>query len=371
MKIAQVITRSDTLGGASAHVRDLTQVLRDEGHEVCVFVGGAGPIIELFRAKGICVKSVSYLVREVSVFKDVKAFFQLSQMLKVYAPDIIACHSAKAGLIGRLAAWRLKIPVVYTAHGWPFTKGVPKLRAHVYRLVEKLMANKTSQIITVSKYDRDLALSRNVSHVSKLNVILNGVPDEPDSYKDKSVGKVDTKPLNILMVARFQRPKNFQLLLESLLLVDHKNWILHLVGDGPDLASIKMLSKQLGIEQKVAFLGWRNDVAALLQQADIFTLISDWEGLPLSILEAMRMGLPVIGSDVGGVKEALTHKECGLLVSNNNKHGIADAFQLLLSDSDLRNTMGRNGRARYEAHFSDINMARQTLVVYQKAINGN
>ncbi|MBF7072250.1 glycosyltransferase family 4 protein [Glaciecola sp. MH2013] len=367
MKIAQVITRSDTLGGASAHVRDLTIALVEEGHEVCVFVGGHGVLVAQFQEIGIQVKSVSTLVRELSPLNDFKAYFALKTLLADFSPDIVACHSAKAGLLGRLAASRLNLPVVYTAHGWPFTEGVPNFSAKLYKYIEKFMANYCDKIIAVSNYDKELAIKYAVADTSQLQVIWNGVPDTT-SVVAKTCSERDTSIPTILMLARFEQPKNFSLLLNSLSAIENSVWQAKFVGDGPDLLAVKALCDELNLSHKVTFLGWRKDIPQLLADADIFTLISDWEGLPLSILEAMRAGLPVIASDVGGVKEAVDHKQSGLLVSNKQTRTIVNAFEQLLNDELLRKTMGSNGRARFNSLFTVERMTKKTLNVYSEVI---
>ncbi|MDT0582709.1 glycosyltransferase family 4 protein [Brumicola blandensis] len=367
MKIAQVITRSDTLGGASAHVRDLSNALIAQGHEVCVFVGGDGPLNELFERNKIPIKSVTSLVRELSPANDFKAYFELKKLLADYSPDIVACHSAKAGLLGRLAASKLNLPVVYTAHGWPFTEGVPNLRASIYRYVETFMANFCNNIITVSDYDKKLAVRHAVADESKIRVIWNGVPEDSLIQNRESKDSATLIP-TILMIARFEQPKNFSLLLRALSGLTDLKWQAKFVGDGPDLTTVKSLCDELSLNERVSFLGWRNDIANLLSEADIFTLISDWEGLPLSILEAMRAGLPVIASDVGGVKEAVEHEQSGLLVSNKQVEEITTALQQLLTGKALRKDMGNKGRERFNTFFTVEKMTEATLSVYQQAI---
>ena len=370
MKIAQIITRSDTLGGASVHVRDLSKKLAEQGHEVCVFVGGDGPIISLFRNEGITTLSVMNLVRELSPLSDIKAYFQLKKMMCEFAPDIIACHSAKAGLIGRLVARRLSVPSVYTAHGWPFTQGVPRLKASFYRLVEKAMAKLTSRIIAVSNYDKKLALTTGVAQSELVDVVWNGVSDVSQPVNTDVPIKHKQIPV-IVMVARFESPKNYRLLLESLFHIKNEEWCAKLIGDGPDLESVKSFASELGLIGRVEFLGWRSDTCDILRNADIFALISNWEGLPLSILEAMQCRLPVVASDVGGVSEAVINDETGILVSNDNMASVVLALKKLVLDKNIRVTMGELGRARYESLFTVEKMVSQTFAVYERAVEKN
>ena len=145
---------------------------------------------------------------------------------------------------------------------------------------------------------------------------------------------------------------------------------LSFVGDGPQLAAVRDESRQLGIGESVSFLGERFDIAAILSQAHIFALASNWEGFPLSILEAMRAGLPVIASDVGGVAEAVVDGVTGFLIPSGDLNALQARLSTLVESPSLRRTMGKSGRARYEADFTLEQMLQKTLAVYQKALLG-
>ena len=125
MHIVYVLTRSDTRGGAQVHVRDVACELVKRGHEVTVLIGGEGPFLRELEQYGIPYHVVPSLHREISFRKDVIAFFSLMRLFRRLQPALVCVHTSKAGVLGRVAAWCLRLPVVFTVHGWAFSKGVP------------------------------------------------------------------------------------------------------------------------------------------------------------------------------------------------------------------------------------------------------
>jgi glycosyltransferase involved in cell wall biosynthesis len=169
------------------------------------------------------------------------------------------------------------------------------------------------------------------------------------------------------MVARIAPPKNFICLFDGLKNIPH-NYSLCIVGDGPDLPNIKDYAFKTGISDKVLFMGSRNDVAEVLSKSDLFILSSDWEGFPISILEAMRAGLPVVASRVGGIAEAVDDKSSGYLVERMDCGGLQTAIENLLSDINKRKEMGKNGRERYQEQFTTNTMLIKIQAVYDQLI---
>lgn len=364
MKIVYVITRSDVLGGASVHLLDLAAGAQAKGHDVVIGVGAeseTGVLFDRAVSMGLKCHGLRNLVREISVVKDLLCFFELRKFFKLTKPDVVHVHSSKAGVIGRLAAKSLSIPVVFTAHGWAFTEGVSVKRQAFYRWIETQLSKISNKIITVSEYDRQLALSQNVATEEVLITIHNGVPEITPATTKRS----DDATVNIIMVARFEKPKNQTAVLQALADIEIQNWHLELVGDGPELAKCVLLAEQLTIAKKVTFSGACSDVAVRLGNSDIFVLISDWEGLPLTILEAMRSNLPVIASDVGGVAESIDDGVTGILVPRDFTVALRNALVQLLQSQGERESMGYKAREKFEQEFTFDLMLRKTLDVYQ------
>ena len=363
LRIAQVLTRSDTIAGAQVHVRDLSMALKSRGHEVTVLVGGNGPFCEDLRRNEIPHRSVSSLVRSIDPVHDPLAVVELRRCFKELQPDLVATHSSKAGWLGRLAARSLGLPVTYTAHGWSFTPGHRPGVATFFGFVEMLVAPFTTRIITVSEHDRMLALRKRVGRADQITTVHYGVPAIDDSLW--AIPERD--PPHIVMVARFEAQKDHQTLLRALAELRALEWTLELIGDGPREARMRALAQDLGIADRVQFSGLRRDVADRLARAQIFALITNWEGFPISILEGMRAGLPVIASDVAGSPESVQDGRTGLIVPPRDVAATKAALEQLLRSSALRKAMGAAGRRRFEENYTFDKMVDSTIAVYRDA----
>lgn len=362
MRIAYVITKSDLYGGAHVHLLDLATAMRSAGHDVTVLAGGNGPLFDELSRRGITYHRLRHLVRPIRPWQDLRAVGELRRILASISPDIVAAHSSKAGLIGRFVARTLHIPVVFTAHGWSFTDGVAQNARRVYRTLERLAAPWADKIITVSDYDRQLAIVQRVAPEQKLITIHNGVHDVPSALHAAPA----QHPPKIVMVARFDPQKDHELLVRALSELRNLEWSLELIGDGPLRPRVEELSITLGIQDRVHFAGARRDIAARLATAQLFVLTSNWEGLPLTILEAMRAGLPVIASNVGGICEAVRDGINGFLVPRGNVEILKERLIVLMTEPAIRERMGQEGRGLYEAEFTFDRMFEKTLSLYQE-----
>ena len=363
MNVLILITRGDTIGGAQMHVKDIAKKLQDNGHEVTVLFGKEGGFSKLLDQLGIHYYVVNNLVREINVLQDLKALKSIVNKIKSIQPDIIAIHSSKTGIIGRLAAKITATPVVFTAHGWAFTEGVSPKKRMLYRWIEKFGMFFSDKVITVSHYDKQLALKNGVGSDKKIVTIQNGINDVNKRFSSLPV---KSSP-NIIMVARFQNQKDHISLIKALHRLKELEWKLQLVGeDGGLQQSVKDLVIELEMNERIEFLGNRSDVDTLLSHSHIFVLTSFWEGLPLSILEAMRAGLPVIASNVGGVNEAVIHGETGSVV--NDFESLVKSLEELIRSSVKREEMGRLGRKRYVRYFTFDRMYDSTYSLYQEVI---
>jgi len=245
---------------------------------------------------------------------------------------------------------------VFTAHGWPFSSGTPLARKLVTLPVEWLMAPLTDGIINVSEWDQALALRYRVGRRTAHAVVHNGVRELPP------VRRVSRESFVVTMVARFDRQKAQALLIRAL---PHVSNDVHLkfLGDGPSRAACEALARELGVEHRINFVGNSSRVAEELAASDAFALISHYEGFPISILEALRAGLPVLASRVGGVPEAVIDGQNGLLVDNEVAL-IAAALRTLHADPSARLRMGENARLSFEARFTDTVMMGKIERVY-------
>jgi glycosyltransferase involved in cell wall biosynthesis len=281
-------------------------------------------------------------------------------------PDLVCTHSSKAGVLGRLAAHRCGIPSVFTAHGWAFTEGVPAGKRRFYADVERLAARCTSKIICVSDYDRSLALRWRVAREEQLVTVHNGIPDVgEDLVAQPGTGT----PVRVIMVARFATQKDQDLLIRAVAaLKGVPDFEVELVGDGPLMQQSQALAAKLGASDRVSFSGAQTDVVRRLARSHVFVLASRSEGLPLTVLEAMRAGLPVIASDVGGVSEAVEDGITGFLVPRGDEESLRQRLRWLLQRPEERVRMGRAGRERFLQQFTVERMVRRTEGVYREVL---
>jgi glycosyltransferase involved in cell wall biosynthesis len=175
-------------------------------------------------------------------------------------------------------------------------------------------------------------------------------------------------PARLIMVARFGAQKDHATLLHALAGLQTHDWELDLIGDGPLVSQMESLSASLGLARRVHFLGQRTDVSQILAQAQISLLVSNWEGFPLSILEAMRAGVPVVASSVGGIGESVRDGETGYLVPRGDVGVLRDRIGRLLTTPALRVRLGSSGRTRYEQHFTLDRSVAKTLAVYRSVV---
>lgn len=359
-RLLYLVTRAER-GGAQAHVLDLAIGMKGL-FEAEVATGEEGFLTEACRRQGIPVHVVPHLEREIKPFADLRGLRELIELMRRTQPDIVHAHTFKAGFLGRFAARRLKIACVYTVHMWPFGRAVPVSWRVAAPVCERIAAGWCDRIITVSEFGVELAAQHRICDSAKVTSIWNGIPDHPARARLRR-----ERNLRCTMVARFTDFKDHLLLLRAFAKLSGEPRLL-LVGDGGTLPSAKALAEQLGISKRVEFAGSRSDVPELLAQSDIFVLASRQETLPISILEAMRAGLPVIASDVGGISEEVIHGETGLLVRSGSLDALTRALRRLLSRKVLRTTMGRAGRKRFEKLFLADTMISRTSALYKDVL---
>jgi glycosyltransferase involved in cell wall biosynthesis len=338
--------------------------MRERGHEVAVITGGSGPFTAGLQAQGVHTVILRHLVAPIAPLEDARALKEIRTVLKGLRPDLLSTHSSKAGILGRVVARSLGVPAVFTAHGWAFTPGIPTFQAALYRRIERLAAPLATRIITVSDFDRELAINMGIGSDHQVITVHNGMPDVNSDLR----ADPGRRPVRLIMVARFEPQKDHVTLLRALAGLREHEWELDLIGEGPLLPDMEKLCGELQIAQRVRFWGQRLDVDARLGEAQICLLITNWEGFPRSILEAMRAGLPVIASQVGGIAESVVDGETGFLVGRGDVELLRIRVARLLSEADLRRRLGAAGRQRYEQHFTLGHTVAKTLTVYQQVL---
>jgi glycosyltransferase involved in cell wall biosynthesis len=355
-----IITQSE-IGGAQSHVLDLIGGFQAD-YAVHLAIRVEGPLTDCAKEMNVPLHLIPNLVRPINFFHDFRAIKECVSLIRQIKPDIVHAHSSKAGLIARIAAWICEVPVVFTAHGWGFAPGNPAIRRWIALLSEKLVAPLGKKIICVCENDHQLAMQLGVGDQNLLVTIHNGINNIPIAMADPSV-----QPPRLIMVARFNEQKDQAVLLKAISYLSSP-FHLDFVGSGSYMESCKALAQSLGVQDKVSFLGDRADVPQLLAQSQIFILCTHYEGLPISILEAMRAGLPVIATKVNGIPEEVEHGKTGLLVPDKDVKEVAKALSTLIESPDLRQQMGEAGRQKFLEEFTIERMIDETRTVYEQVL---
>lgn len=358
-RILYLITKAE-LGGAQSHVADLVQGFAAT-NEIHLATGDEGPLTELARAAGAQVHVLPRLQRSVNPVVDLGVVRECAALIRRVKPHLVHAHSSKAGVVARLAGRRTGVPIIFTAHGWGFSPGAPPARRALALAVEAAIAPLSARIICVSESDRQLALRRGVGTARSLVTIRYGIaPGEVSA-------EPTTQPPRLLMVSRFSEQKDQPTLLRAIAQLERDgdlDYAVDLVGTGPDFQKVQTLAQDLKVGHRVSFLGDRHDVPALLGESQVFVLSTHYEGLPISIMEAMRAGLPVIATDVSGIKEEVRHHYNGLLVPHLDVPALASALRRLIEEPDARSQMGRHSRSRWEGEFTRKRMLNQIEELY-------
>ena len=243
-------------------------------------------------------------------------------------------------------------------HGFGFKPEVPLKRRWAVYLVERLLVRLTAKYVCVCEAERELATRLGLRE-DEVSVIANGLSDSPWRAEPNA-----TEPV-VVMVARACSPKRHDLLLRALAVMQQDGIApprTILAGSGPLIDAARAMARTLRLE-RVSFLGDVEQVPKLLARSHIFVLLSDHEGQPISIIEAMRAGLPIVASDLPGIRTQITDGVEGLLTPNDPE-AIARAIERLVSDPQLRARIAAAARRRYEREFSATSMAGEVKQLY-------
>lgn len=364
MRLAFINTRADDLGGAQVHVRDLCEGLMARGHKVTVLAGGRGVFSEQLRLVGVDFRSVARLAVPIHPVRDAASFCGLVGALRELGPDLVLAHTAKAGILGRAAAAVLGIPAVFTPHGWAISDRISRRQGRIFTMLEKAAALATARIVNVCEFERRLALEHGIAPREKMAVVYNGLRDIP-AYL---LARPAEQPARLVMVARMAPPKDHTTLLRALAGLSEMNWTLDLIGDGPLAPAIRATAGALGLAARVRFHGFQSEISSHLAAAQALVLCSRFEAFPYAILEAMRAGLPVVASCVGGIPEAVQDGVTGLLAPAENPEALRDCLARLIADPARRAQYGAAGRERFLARFTLDRMIGDTVRVYREAL---
>jgi glycosyltransferase involved in cell wall biosynthesis len=360
-RVLLLITLAET-GGAQTYVAALLPgLVRD--FDVAVAAYGSGPLREATAAHGVRFIPLQHVRRPISPWRDVAGLAELVRLLRRERPDILHASSSKAGVLGRLAAVLAGVPIrIFTVHGWAFSAhSGPASR--FYHWADRLMRPLTTVTICVSDHARARGLEARTCTAERTAVIPNAV-----DLRVAPVEGRDQEPPLVVSVGRLKAPKDHLTFVRGLAQLRPGSVDALVIGEGPDRPGLEAEILRLGIGDRVRLVGERRDVPELLAGADVFVLSSTSEGLPVSVLEAMAAGLPVVGSSVGGVPELVVDGETGLLVEPGNPQELSAAIDRLLADPELRRRLGDAGRERAQLRFGLDPFRRAHVELYSREL---
>jgi glycosyltransferase involved in cell wall biosynthesis len=361
--------RQGQIGGGESHLLSLVENLDKSRFEPVVLSFTDGPMVDRLKQMGIQTE-VIYTEKpfDISKWKKVKQFIQSNHISLVHA------HGTRANSNVFWATRKLKLPLVYTIHGWSFHDDQQPLIRKIRVMGEQLLTNRSDVNISVSASNQQTG-KRYFSHFNSV-VINNGIDqkkfDPTRNFKNvRQELNIAPDTTLVLFVARFIHQKQPLKLIEAFAQAQQQNPKLQLlmVGDGDQKPTALQLVKDLHIENKVIFEPFRQDVPDVLAAADIFVLPSLWEGLPIGLLEAMAMGKAIIGTQVDGTSEVIRHNENGLLIATDDLAGnLSQALLAMASNANLRQQLGNAAQQTISETYSAANMTKEIEAIYLKCL---
>ncbi len=388
LKVVRIIARLN-IGGPARHVLILCEGL-DRFEFSSLLVHGMtgereGNLHDEIRARHVHAAQVPELGRRVRPWSDLRALLRLVRLLFVEAPDVVHTHTAKAGTLGRLAAFvynaarrrSRRCLVVHTFHGHVFAGYFVGPVETAIRLAERLLAKATDVVVSISESQkRELTSVHRIADSDKVRVIPLGLelqsllrlePGASTLHTNAGWGMGD---LVFGFVGRLVPIKDVVTLLEAFAGVIKQVPIARLliVGDGPLRAELEEQARCLGIAEQVCFAGWQPSLPDVYRAIDVLMLTSRNEGTPVAIIEAMAAALPVIATDVGGISDVVADGHTGLLAPAGDSEALSDAMVRLATTPQERHELGSAGREVVRARFSAERLVADVSALYRNEL---
>lgn len=317
----------------------ILQELKFEVHCAANFENDGGELDDMGIIKHqICFQRSPYKM------ENMKAYRELKRLIKENKFFLIHCHTPIGGVITRLATRNNKsIKVIYTAHGFHFYEGAPIIKWAIYYPIEKYLSMYTDALITINTDDYLLAkkrfLSKNIHYVPGVGIDI------------KRFAGIDKKTNNnskivLLSVGELSKRKNHRVVIEAIKELKDKNLVYYICGKGELENSLKNLVEKYNLSLQIQFLGFRNDINRICSTSDIFIFPSIQEGLPVALMEAMSVGLPVIASKIRGTNDLVDDGKGGFLIEGNKINEYIEKIQILLNSPELRKQFGEYNRKK-------------------------
>ena len=380
-RVLQVIARLN-VGGPANQACALTSRLDPTTYDTRLVAGTVGPqeadLLSLMNVTLAGLTRVPELGREPTATGDMVALAKLVHLMRRERPHIVHTHTAKAGALGRLAAWLTGVPViVHNFHGHVLRGYFGPTKERTYVAIERALARVTTHLVAVSETVRSELLGFRIGRPDRFSVIKVGLDLEPfldaDRLRDElrqELGLATSVPL-IGIVGRLVPIKRHTLFLDTaarLARVTPAHFVI--VGDGELRATLEFKVAQLGLGGRVHFLGWRADLPRIYAGLDIVTLTSINEGSPVVLIEAMAAGRPVVATRAGGVVDVVAHGVTGL-VAEHSAEALSQAVSDLMRDEGRRAAMGRRGRVAVYPAYSVPRLLSDMDALYRDALAGS
>jgi len=350
MRIIHIITKLHEMYGAQRHAVESMKDHLKNNHSCLAVAGTDGYATEEIKKLGINVITVPTLKNTYNLLVDFKAVAAIVAIIQDYKPDLVISHSSKAGVIARIACYKTKTPNIFTVQGWPFEKGTPYFQKVVAKAIERLLIPFSDSYMCVSEYTKTYGLSQLPLKESRLYVCPN-----MHEEKEEIVPTAFALTNDVLMVAGFRGQKDHITALKALKIIVAENKLPNIhftfAGDGPKRSCIEQFINENNLNKFVTLIGETKEIDKYYDHCDLVILPTYYEGLPLSLLEAIQKGKPVIATDTGGINEIV---QDGI---NGNLLAVEDAAALAkhLSDYYLNNKIPQlsiNAKRVYDTHYS-------------------
>jgi glycosyltransferase involved in cell wall biosynthesis len=365
-------------GGVPEHVAQIVEQLG--AHGFGAVVAGRRDCAVRYRVEkaGIRYEPVDFVGNLVAPREDLRALRQLVNLAREPSVAIVHTHAQKAGVLGRAAALRVHRPSVYTPNSLVYTTQLlrPRFGARARwlfgRQVERTLGRRSAAIVAVAEQECETAVRDRLAPPDRIHLIYNGVDPALDAAPDPELIKFRGDGPLFGMVAGLRDQKGLPTLLDTLDLLAERGELprFAIVGNGPFYPEVERRLTDGNLDGSVLLTPFEGRPEPYLQALDVFVLPSYWEGLPIAVLEAMAMGLPVIASAVGGTPEAVEDGVTGQLVPMKDPKVLADGIARLSRDPSARARMGAAGRQRAQALFSTSVMVDSLVQLYREILRG-
>lgn len=332
------------------------KLLQDQGYKVevaCNFKNGSNWIDEdsvklkdYLKDEGVKCYQIDFARSPFNLSENINAYKELEKTIKDSEYSFVHCQTPVGAVITRLITSKLKIPVIYTAHGFHFFKGAPLKNWVFYYPVEKLLSKHTDILITIN--DEDFKLAKKKMEASKTYEIPGAGVITERFHNNSTYREQIRKQLNILddeimvfSVGELNNNKNHQVIIKALNLISNKKIIYVVAGVGENKNMLVSLAHRYGLSKQVKLIGYKDDIEKYYSAADIFAFPSKREGLSFAGVEAMAAGLPIVGSNVRGVKDYVYDGKSGFVLRPTDYKGFAKRISQLANSSELRTKMGK------------------------------